>query len=191
MGIENIKEIIIPENTTSWPSKRKFLFRAGFKSFPDATSTLGETANAIYKLAMGLSSPHVEHKIFDVKDVDPGLIPAKFKGIKRISYFVSTIGQDFDSNIEEFMEKEKVLEGTLLDAWGSESTEAINVWFDTILRKRYGEGTMRFSPGYGDISVLKNILLLDLLSTTKVTANIKSGILLPRKSTTCMIGWFK
>ena len=84
-----------------------------------------------------------------------------------------------------------MLISTLLDAWASEAIEALNSTFDEKLRKQFGQGTRRFSPGYDDIDIRKNYdIVKNLLKTDIVTVNQNTGIITPRKSTICMIGWY-
>ncbi len=198
--LNSIVEVFTPDINSVLPSKRKYLFRAGLKSFPEAHELLGQTVNSMYKIGIKVASPQVIHALFNVQEIEKELIPSNFTRISKISFFASTIGSDIDTQIEEFLKQEKVLEASLLDAWGSESVEALNKWFDTKLRDRYGKGTMRFSPGYDDLDVTKNISLLKLLQMenneviqkdiARIHADPRSGILFPKKSTTCLIGWF-
>jgi len=50
-------------------------------------------------------------------------------------------------------------------------------------------GTMRFSPGYGNVDVRWNKYIVELLNVEGIEV-LSSGIMLPRKTTTCMIGWY-
>ncbi len=84
-----------------------------------------------------------------------------------------------------------VFESYILDAWGSEAVEELNESFDKKLREQYGKGTMRFSPGYGDVDVRMNKYFVKKLLGIDEIDVLESGILVPRKSTVCMIGWLE
>jgi len=79
----------------------------------------------------------------------------------------------------------------LLDAWASEALEALNESFDKELRQKFGEGTMRFSPGYGDVDIRMNQYIVKELIRVENVRVLSSGEMVPRKTTTCMIGWYQ
>jgi len=50
---------------------------------------------------------------------------------------------------------------------------------------------MRFSPGYGDVDIRMNhYIVKELIKVEKVKV-LSSGEMVPRKTTTCMIGWYR
>ena len=70
---------------------------------------------------------------YSVDLVPPNLIPAKFAGAKKITFFVSSLGDKIEEKIQEFSNNNHILEATLLDSWASESLEALNDAFDAIV----------------------------------------------------------
>ncbi|AZR72687.1 methionine synthase [Anoxybacter fermentans] len=184
--------LYIPEIHEIMPSKRVYLFRAGFKGKNIILdNVMRNLVNSIYTRGLEISEPKLYYTTLPIGDIPPEIIPASFAGSQRMTIFVSTLGKRIDKEIEAYAALEKVLHATLLDAWGSEALETLNKSFDNKLRSKYGKGTRRFSPGYGDIDIRLNSLILELLQVHDVVANPKTGILLPRKSTICMIGWQK
>jgi hypothetical protein len=150
-----------------------------------------DTLNEIYIEGMKLTKALVYYDTYKISELSQYEIPEKFKNIDYMTYFCSSIGDDVDKKIEEYQQNGEILKASFLDAWGSESVEEINEQFDQKLRENYGEGTMRFSPGYGEITIFENIKILHLLGVdeNRITTHPKSGVLIPQKSTVCMIGW--
>ena len=75
------------------------------------------------------------------------------------------------------------------NAFGSEAVECVSEALDLHLRAVHGQGTRRFSPGYGDLSIVENAAVLARLGVDFVLAHPETGILKPRKSTVFLIGW--
>ncbi|MBN2724215.1 MAG: methionine synthase [Deltaproteobacteria bacterium] len=171
------------------PLKKLYYNRARIGRDLSPNDPVKKIADEIYKEGLKLAKGILYHHTFKINDIPQELIPAKFSGCRSITMFASTIGSEITERVEYYLNTEKILQGTLLDSWGSESLEMLNDSFDEILREKYGQGTIRFSPGYGDIPVSRNELFLQLLKISGVTSNKETGILNPIKSTTCMIGW--
>ncbi len=187
---------ILPEllREARMPSIRSFLTRAGqFGPVNKMTPELRDVAHKMYRKGMELSQTFVVAVLADTEELPEYLIPTPLARSARISLFCATLGKGLDEAVESLFQKDKPLEGALLDAWGSEAVEQMAQNVDSLLRARHGKGTMRFSPGYGDFSVLHNGELLRYLSSESATlplfASAETGILTPRKSVVCMIGW--
>lgn len=185
------RKTFIPKKTDIMPVKKVFLYRAGFKgSKIEMDDTMRDNVNSIYLYGLEIAEPKLFYKTFSVNEIPERIIPGVFNGIRRITIFVSTLGYKIDEEIENLIKKEQMLKASLLDAWGSESIEVLNERFDARLRAKNGKGTMRFSPGYGDVDIRVNTDILKLLNVVEVISDSKTGILKPRKSTTCLIGWY-
>lgn len=178
----------IPEYFEIMPQKRIYLLRAGFKGTAyNINEKLKKEVNKAYQIGLELAKPKIVYNTFPINITDETLIPQSFEGIKLITFFVSTLGTEIDN----FISNANILISTLLDAWASEAIEALNTSFDEKLRQKFGTGTRRFSPGYGDIDIQKNWdIVNNLLKTNIVSVNKNTGIITPRKSTVCMIGWY-
>lgn len=176
------------------PSMRFFLSRAGqFSPLGKMTQELRNAAHRIYREGVALSQSSVIAAMIRAEELPKYLIPGPLKQASRISLFCATLGERLDEAVDSLFQKDKPLDGALLDAWGSEAVEQLAQNVDLRLRARYGVGSMRFSPGYGDFSVLYNGELLQLFanlcSIVPLFASAETGILTPRKSVLCMIGW--
>lgn len=193
--------ILTPDKNVIMPTKKLYLFRIAMKHSADIPKALNSVINRIYKKGLELSEPVIYWQDFPVEIENQGndkqtsvfptyLIPSRLEGSSRITLFASTLGSQIDQQIKQFVGEEKILEATLLDAWASEAVEALNKWFDSKLRDQYGKGTIRFSPGYGDLPITyNNELMTDFLKINAIVADKKTGILNPKKSTICLIGW--
>ncbi|PNR93646.1 methionine synthase [Petrotoga sp. 9PWA.NaAc.5.4] len=183
-----MSDLYLPETYEIMPQKRYYLFRAGFKGTQlSINERVKEEINMVYEIGLKLSKPKLIYDTFRIDQMEKDLIPKSFKGVKSITFFVSSLGEEID----KYISNSNLLTSMLMDAWGSEAIEALNDSFDKKLRARYGKGTLRFSPGYSDIDIRKNWDIINsLLKTDIVTVNKTTGIMLPRKSTVCMIGWY-
>ncbi|MEA1884473.1 MAG: methionine synthase [Thermotogota bacterium] len=183
--------IFHPHKADYLPSKKHYLLRAGFKGVQNELDrTMLNLTNEIYLEAIPLVEAQIAHQTIAVENVGKIKIPMKFKGINRITYFVSTIGKKIEERIERYSHFGETTKAVLLDAWGSEALEELNENFDKFLRKKHHKGTMRFSPGYSDLNLSENKKIIDLLRCHIVSAHPISGMLSPQKSTVCMIGWY-
>lgn len=187
--------LYIAKQSDIMPSKRAYLARAGFKGTqPALDDKLRDVVNRIYMTGLDLAHGMVYYTTLTVDEsggcIPTDVIPGSFRGVQKITLFATTLGPMLDAQIAELAGAGHILQATLLDAWGSEAVESLNRFFDTELRCQYGKGTRRFSPGYGDVDIRVNSSILQMLQCDGIHANPDTGILTPRKSTICMIGWF-
>jgi hypothetical protein len=185
-------EIIIPPTQKIYSSRRRFLFRAGMKDDKNIPVEIQRRLQQTIDLGLELADPIIFSEDAQVAEygIDRGFLPQLLQNSHSVSLFVSTLGRQIDKKIMSLSEQNMVLAAMLLDAWASESLETINMWYDDVLRSKFGDGTRRFSPGYGDMDIKKNYdILQNWLPNNKIVANKKTGILQPQKSTVCLIGW--
>ncbi len=171
------------------PLKQRVLFRAGLKrtGFSDPLK-LREILNQMILRGLCLVQPCVQYCSVPIDLVPSQVIPQSFGRVQSMTFFASTLGSAIDQEIQDIADQNQILEATLIDSWASEALEQLNQKFDKHMiddRPR----TRRFSPGYGDIDLRLNGFIVSWLEFTNITAHPVSGILLPRKSTICMIGW--
>lgn len=114
---------------------------------------------------------------------------------KNVSIIVATVGSEISVEVEKNLEEEDFTKAVILDAIGSESVEAFVENIQGIIsqeKRLFGlKPTMRFSPGYGDLSLEYQSYFLNLLESQKIGVgfNPHSFILIPEKSITAIIGW--
>lgn len=171
------------------PSKKLFLARAGARYAEILRDpSLNEAANKIYLQGLDVAKPVVYWRLFNVEEIPPEMIPLRIAGYKRYLIMASTLGIDIDKAIEEYS-RESTLKAFLLDSWASEALERLNNTFQKWFEKEHGVRTsFRFSPGYGDLPVTVNQKFVEMLSVENVIEVLSTGVMIPRKTTTCIMG---
>jgi len=185
-------QIFIPEKYQYMPSKRIFLARAGviYAKVIDDEKLL-EIANRIYLKGLEVARPFVYWNIFKKDQLPENAIPGKFKQYDTFLLFISTLGETLDEEIEK-LSQISTLEAMLLDAWGSEAIEKLNDAFEQVFKNQNNcELTMRFSPGYGDLHITVNKIYAELLGVADKITVLDTGLMIPRKTTTCIAGIVK
>lgn len=183
-------ELYIPKVEEYMPDKTVFLarLRTRYKNIVGEIELLVRF-NELFLEGLKVSKPFVCHDVFPLEELPSELIPRSFAGVRRVSIFLSSLGKDIDESIDRLLQQGRTHDAAVLDAWASEALESLNEAFDRKLREKFGKGTMRFSPGYGEVDVRWNGYIVKLLKVEGVEV-LKSGIMVPRKTTTCMIGWY-
>ncbi|WP_448375951.1 methionine synthase [Fervidobacterium sp.] len=185
-------KIFIPDKIEYMPQKKIYLARAGaiYSKVLDNEKLMG-IANKIYLHALELVKPCVYWDVFSREQLSELDIPNRYKDYKEFLIFLSTIGFEIDEEIER-LSKNSTLEAALLDAWGSEAIEVLNDNFEKYFKKEYGMNlTMRFSPGYEDLDIRRNKSYVRLLNLEDKITVLESGLIIPRKTTTCIAGIIK
>lgn len=183
--------IIKPEKKDCLCDKKIFFSRAGIpfsKQYKDIN--IVNRLNDIYIESLNYVEPIIYYSNFEKKSLPSKIIPKIFKDTELITIFISTLGHCFDRYIENLSEKKEIFKMTMADSWASESIEKINRYIDKSLREKYLKGTRRFSPGYQDIDVTANKIIVENIFGIKDIKVLKSGQMLPRKTTVCLIGWY-
>ncbi|OWZ83008.1 hypothetical protein [Natranaerobius trueperi] len=129
----------------------------------------------------------------DIKLIPKQLIPTEITNIYSYENFIvfsSTLGKTADELIQSSLQKEDYYKSYLMDSWFSECVETINKQIDKLTNDHLesNKRSNRFSPGYGKINILINKKLDRQLEFSNITVNSRTGILLPEKSTICLIG---
>ncbi|MGC8765614.1 MAG: hypothetical protein ACP5QT_06985 [Brevinematia bacterium] len=126
------------------------------------------------------------------------IISQKLAAVLKKSRFVSIIAATIGEEIRKKMESANLTEAVIIDAIGSEAIEAfVDYIVEKVLvreRRLFGfRPTMRYSPGYGDLSVETNSYILEKVGAKKIGIGFhpESFMLLPEKSITAIIGWEK
>ena len=179
------------------PRMRACLTRAGYAArLAEVSPEIMETAREIYLVGLEVSTPLAVAVELDGDRVGGEILPGALHGCARYHFMLLTLGRTIDEWIDRFFVEGEPLRGALLDAWGSEAVEALAQNIDDKLRAARTEmsGTIRFAPGYGGFDVRMNATWLDLIkwnvdATIDVDADRNTGVITPRKSIVCAIGW--
>ncbi|MCK4798777.1 MAG: hypothetical protein KAT05_15480 [Spirochaetes bacterium] len=105
-----------------------------------------------------------------------------------------TSGNEIIEYRDKLMKEDDLFSSVIIDAVGSEMTEAMAQWVHDFLNKLIQkEGKTltkrRFSPGYGDMALSNQMSVYDLLELNKIGIDLLPNyILVPEKSITAIIG---
>jgi hypothetical protein len=130
----------------------------------------------------------------------PGEVPEALAGCASYTVLFFSLGRCFDAAQNDLLDARETLRAVLMDAWGSEAVEALAEHVDAILRKKHGDGTRRFSPGYAGCDIRGNFAWFGAVADangardgkinfSEYSVNPETGIITPRKSIVCAIGW--
>ncbi|WP_297132925.1 vitamin B12 dependent-methionine synthase activation domain-containing protein [Terrisporobacter sp.] len=105
----------------------------------------------------------------------------------------STLGLEIEKEIRK-LTYTNLSKGLIIDACATTAIEEVcDILQENIERELLKENkhiTMRYSPGYGDLSIEKNVDIINILNSQKeigLTVT-DSGIMIPRKSVVALIG---
>ncbi|MDP8218500.1 MAG: vitamin B12 dependent-methionine synthase activation domain-containing protein [Candidatus Theseobacter exili] len=207
MSVNQPVKLFQPENITI--PERKVLLRLGYRD--GKTLFEGKAVALVSQLLENAKleiewNCHYRHHLIDLIDNDqielnecPFFLKSRdlanhLKRSSKITFFALTLGNRFFNYIENYSKEKRVAEAAVLDAVGSEAVEAFAEKFSSVIkdlaRRDRCSITKRYSPGYGDwnLGVQKN--LLSWLSAEKIGISLESsGIMIPEKSITGVIGW--
>jgi hypothetical protein len=174
---------------------RAYLSRAGYRSaLCDMREGELSSAKEIYLEALGLAAPLAIANDYRQRDLRGMPLPGKLEGRAAYSVMLFSLGARLDSASEGYFRRGEPLRALLIDSWGSEAVESLAQNVDERLRSERGSGTIRFAPGYGGFDVRHNSEWLALAvggdkPGWPVSVDARTGIITPRKSIICMIGW--
>lgn len=156
-----------------------------------------------------LIAPHGVFESFKIEEIDESSVvierfgKVSSKSIAKlvancsdVVMFLVTIGDALPEAIISASENKNVFKALVLDAIGSVAVEQCADEINTIITMQAKiEGlktTLRFSAGYGDFSVMEyQPLILKTLDADKLGVRLSdSGIMLPEKTVTALIGRF-
>ncbi|MDR3353628.1 MAG: hypothetical protein LBO21_01165 [Synergistaceae bacterium] len=177
------------------PRMRAYLTRAGYSSLLSAVpADILDIAREIYVEALDAAVPLASVAEYGGDEIARELLPDSLAGCSSYSVMLFSLGRGIDVKIDRYFADGEPLRALLMDSWASESVEALACRVDERLRNVRGDGTMRFAPGYSGFDIRKNSEWLSLIAArTSSTADVEvlrdTGIITPRKSIICMIGW--
>jgi len=181
-------EIYYPNRVDCMPDKKVFLARAGARN-GRIEETLIHRVNELFLKALETIEPVVYYTTEEITSLPEEIIPSIFEVVEQVTIFLSTLGFSIDLLISQLAENGKTFDALIVDSWASEALETLNEHFDRSLREKFGKGTMRFSPGYGNVDLRVNTYIVKELLKVDQVQVLSSGVMIPRKTTTCMIGW--
>ncbi|OHD55982.1 MAG: hypothetical protein A2Y33_11015 [Spirochaetes bacterium GWF1_51_8] len=116
---------------------------------------------------------------------------------RKVTVMAVTAGPLGEHESLTLIQTGELTRGVILDAIGSETVEAFVNYINGVLASEYGlmgwKPAMRFSPGYGDLQLSVQPVILRLLDGEElgIRAHPETYLLDPQKSVTAFIGWYK
>lgn len=177
----------------------------GYKGNTPEETTL-QAIDEVTAILKGTNGYKMEYKIFDITKTDDGYllegttltltgrnISQMLAQSSRCILMAVTLGQEVE-NISRMMQVKDLSKGVILDACASSMVEDLcnqleaNIKIDIDKEGKFL--TDRFSPGYGDLPITIQPTICNVLNTSKTMGlNVtSSGIMIPRKSITAIIG---
>lgn len=174
------------------PRMRAYLTRAGAASLvSNMPPEMLKIGRSVYLEAYEAARPAAFRADMEARDLRVA-IPAELAGCARYTFLAITLGRELDGLVERYLAAGETLRGSFADAWGSEAAEALAVSIDVSLRAEMGDGTIRFAPGYSGFDIRHNSSWLETAAGRDeplMAVDVDTGIITPRKSIICAIGW--
>ena len=199
--------VSIIENIAIEVVRRRVLTRCGYGKGAEILPADAQLIESEFPKMMALAEPKIAIADCDVVVVKPDRIViegeieipgprlAKYlAGARRVSLYAATIGPAVEQMSTALSESGKVRAAFMWDCFGSEAAEATARRVSLIAHQRAKlaglTNTVRFSPGYIDIPLRVNEVILKLVEGDRIGVSVnEAGLLTPRKSTTGIIGW--
>ncbi|MDY6907298.1 MAG: vitamin B12 dependent-methionine synthase activation domain-containing protein [Chloroflexota bacterium] len=156
--------------------------------------------------AQDLLHPSAHYQILDIKGVRKGhvlldggiTLASDVLGVvmyrcKQAAVFVVNIGDDLEGRVALLMKAGKVLQGTILDAIGSDAAEKTACYLQErvheVANSSGNEITLRYSPGYCDWDVTEQRAIFKAMDSAPIGVSLTDDCLMvPRKSVSGIIG---
>lgn len=174
-----------PDRLDVAPPKARVARRARLPRLPSPGDPLFEPLAQAYREGMKVFFPRGAWKTL-FAGAWP-VLPETFAGCVRVTLAAVTAGSGLDDALDAAALNTR--DAWFLDAFGTEAVESTADRLDAYLRTLHGDGTRRFSPGYGALPITENIRILAELGVDFISAHPASGMLLPRKSVVFLVGW--
>jgi hypothetical protein len=153
-----------------------------------------------------LIKPIVTYEIYKILRIEPeritvegdvsiagSLLPERLTGAGQLVVLVSTIGPRLEARVKEYTGIKETLKGMLLDGIGSSAMHLITQDACALISKQLEpEGyktSPAFLPGIPGFPLTEQVILLSLAKADRIGVVLSSsGIMIPRKSTSRVIG---
>lgn len=199
------KRVIRPQPEEVLPEINRVLARAGCP--PDSGEDFLGVAISAAKSLLTLAEPvafSAELEVISISDDSVELegftifsadMARKLSGSETVSLFLATIGLAPEDECRVLADENRFIESLFLDAASSEMVEKLlrHLHHEAAGRMRGMRSTARYAPGYGDFSLDHQARIVELLGGggTGVRVMDSSFMLVPKKSTTGVVGWKK
>jgi hypothetical protein len=129
----------------------------------------------------------------DGREIDASLLSSLFPNAQELAVMVCTIGIRLENKVTEYFNAGEALRGTLLDGIGSAAVDVLSQegcrFIAENARSRGYQASSPVNPGMPGFPVAEQWWLLDLVPSREIGLSLTtSGIMVPRKSTSMVIG---
>jgi len=172
---------------------RRLLHRIGYKSRtakinPVVNEMIGDNRQKLEALLQ----PAAVFRILDYADTNHHPI---FEGAVKVALCVCTIGPDLERSSAELISNNEMLQGFVVDAYGSEAAEEVAWQADAAIvetaRKLNLWPSKRFSPGYGQWKLEEQRYIFAMLPATDIGVELtETCMMIPRKSVSFRINLY-
>jgi hypothetical protein len=194
----------IPLSLNAREVLRRQGFRGGAKVRPEIKDIILELLASVKKTR--LLEPAVAYEYYAIsgmngnqtslegdKAIHGPLLPAIFPEAKELAAVVSTIGSRLEKQVTNYSKSGEPLRGLILDGIGSAAVdtlvpEVLKVIADEVSSRGY-EVSSPVNPGMPGFPLTEQWNLLGLVKADEIGVSLThSGVLVPRKSTSMVIG---
>jgi len=127
------------------------------------------------------------------KAIHGPLLPAIFPEAKELAVVVCTIGPKLEEQVTDYFNRSEPLRGMLLDGLGSTAVDMLDQeacrFITSEASSRGYQASSPVNPGMPGLPITEQWNLLGLVNTHEIGVSLTSaGIMVPRKSTSMVIG---
>ncbi len=175
------------------PNKRIYA-RLGYRVL---TSKISDTVvNMVNEQRQSLSELLQPKAVFSILDYSETNRHPIFKDAEKVAICVCTIGSELENASSELIKQNEMLNGLILDTFGSEAVENVARQTDKILAGKAREMNLwpskRFSPGFGIWDIREQKYIFQILTGDQIGVSLNdSCMMIPRKSVSFRINYFK
>jgi hypothetical protein len=173
---------------------RRIFIRLGYGT--SSGNVNDQTKKIVFKAKNKLPSllqPTAVFKILDYEATNKHLI---FKDAKKVALCICTIGIGLEEASSKLLEKNKILDGFILDTLGSEAAEDVARQTDKYIANIAKEmglwPSKRFSPGYSIWDIQDQAYLFNILPAEDIGVRLTDFFMMvPRKSVSFRINFYE
>jgi len=187
---------------------REVLRREGFREYskirPEIKSLILELLASVKKAH--LLEPAMAYEIHSITEMSHGqlslkgnlvvpgpLLPSLLPEAKELAVVVGTIGSRLEKQVTDYFNRDEPLRSVLLDGIGSAAVDSLT---QEVCKFMAGEASSRgyqasspINPGMPGLSITEQWQLLEMVPAREIGVSLtSSGIMVPRKSTSMVIG---
>lgn len=172
---------------------RRIFIRLGYGS---SSGNINDQAKEmVFKAKNKLSSLLQPNAVFKILDYEATNKHPIFKDAKKVALCICTIGIGLEEASSKLIEKNKILDGFILDTLGSEAAEDVARQTDKYIAEKAKEmglwPSKRFSPGYSIWDIQEQAYLFKILPAEDIGVRLTdSFMMVPRKSVSFRINFY-